>query len=390
MRFRTAAALIATGVLTLAPTARAQDSGSAQWDGSDVLLPTSSEVSSVRAEAAFVRTPSRQIRVTMSVSGAPEPGCAVPKGGTSGLMRTSERFGLDLVFECNGHYTVTAVANTTDDSIILSHDEAVRAGTVSVAMPAPQVTGVKATAGSGSITITWNDMRFAARDLAGYVVERSIGGGAFTRLTTLASSAMSFVDDALPTKAGEATYRVLSTRPSPAGPRVSAASTSSATPFSGGTGTDTGGDGTSGPPTGDGTTGPPTGDGTTGPPTGTPGAPGDGDGGTTPDGSTGGRGGSGGVQAPRLGIAGTFLPPLLRPQDAVTTPTTIDGGFEEDLPYDDREPGGEDAELPDDDLAAMFGEGGAGRGMLIPVATAVLLAVWAFHLRFLARASKPV
>lgn len=54
MRLRTAAALIATGVLALAPTARAQDSGSAQWVGSSVLLPTSSEVSSVRAEAAFV------------------------------------------------------------------------------------------------------------------------------------------------------------------------------------------------------------------------------------------------------------------------------------------------------------------------------------------------
>ena len=74
----------------------------------------------------------------------------------------------------------------------------------------------------------------------------------------------------------------------------------------------------------------------------------------------------------------------------MSPPTTIDGGFAGELPYDDSEPGEEDPVLPDDELASLFTDGAAGRGMAIPIATALVLAVWAFHLRFLARASRPI
>ena len=104
-------------------------------------------------------------------------------------------------------------------------------GTVAVAMPAPAVTGVSASGGGRSITVVWNDMTFAAPDLSGYVVERQIGDGAFMQVAALGVDATSFVDDSLPTNAGQATYRVSSTRPSPDGTKVSAASATGATPF---------------------------------------------------------------------------------------------------------------------------------------------------------------
>ena len=95
------------------------------------------------------------------------------------------------------------------------------------------------------------------------------------------------------------------------------------------------------------------------------------------------------MRIPRLGITGSFLPPLLRPSASVQVPTTVDDGFSDQLPYDASEPGEDDPVLPDDELASIFTDGAAGRGMAIPVATALVLAVWAFHLRFLARASRP-
>jgi hypothetical protein len=41
-------------------------------------------------------------------------------------------------------------------------------------------------------------------------------------------------------------------------------------------------------------------------------------------------------------------------------------------------------------MASVYTEGNAGRGMVIPVATALVMALWAVHLRMLARASRPL
>ena len=386
-RLASLAILSSAALLLVAPSVRAQDSGSTAWEGSALTVPASTEVGFVSASAYFTRNPPRSVSITIEVSGSPMAGCAIPSPVT-GAGRTPATVPADLGFECNGAYTVSAIAVTTDNNQLLPRDEATRSGTISVAMPAPTVTGVSASADGRSITVLWDDMRNAAKDLSGYVVERKVSGGSFAEVATPTSDQTSFVDDSLPDDAGEATYRVSSTRPSPSGTRVSSASTTAATPFVA----------APAPPTteGDGTTpgdDPAPGDGAT--PGGDPApggsAPGDpsapADPGTPDAGSAGSP--SATFRAPRLGISGSFLPPLLRPSSTVPVPTTVDDGFSDRLPYSDSEPGEDDPVLPEDELASLFTEGTAGRGMAIPVATALVLAVWAFHLRFLARASRP-
>lgn len=381
-------AIGAAAVLLSAPAVRAQDAGSTAWSGSALTMPSSSGVGVVHVEAAFNRSPSRVITITIETTGGVSEGCALP-GPASGFGRTPTSLAADLTFNCNGSYTVTAYASTSDDNSLQPHDEAARTGVVDVSMPAPEVTGVSASGSGRSISIVWDDMRAAAPDLSAYVVERSIGGGAFTRVAELSSTATSYTDEDLPADAGEATYRVSSIRPSPAGAQVSAASDTQATPFTAAPapppGDGTPGDGTTGDgTTGDGTTPGTTGDGTA--PGSTPGTAPD----TTAPNPAGGPSRPGiGVRVPRLGLTGTFLPPLLRPSSSLSPPTTVDGGFSDQLPYGEVEPGEDDPVLPDDELASLFTDGAAGRGMAIPVATALVLAVWAFHLRFLARASRP-
>lgn len=381
-------ALATTALLVTTPTVQAQDTGSSAWNGSTLTMPSASDFGVVSVNAHFTRSPSRVVDIAIHTTGAVSDGCNLPVPAT-GSGRTPISVTSDLTFNCNGTYNVTAFAVTRDDSAFTPHDEASRSGVVQVSMPAPEVTGVNATANGRTISVTWDDMRAVAPDLSGYVVERRIGDGALTRAADLNSSTTTFTDEQLPSDAGEATYLVSSVRPSPSGTQFSAASDTQATPFTA----------APPPPPGDGTPG----DGTTGDGT-TPGGPGDG---TTP-GSTPGDGTAPdttapnaagpdgpsrpgiGVRVPRLGLTGTFLPPLLRPSASLSPPTTIDGGFSDRLPYEDVEPGEEDPVLPDDELASLFTDGNAGRGMAIPIATALVLAVWAFHLRFLARASRPV
>ena len=359
-----------------------QDSGSAAWDGSVITLPGSPQEGLVHAEAYFKRDSDRTIVITLSASGAPAAGCAMPSAVTGPSGSTPMSFGTDFGFGCNGTYTITALAETTNDSQLFPHDEATRSGTVAVAMPAPTVTGVSASGDGREITVEWNDMRAAAADLTGYVVTRQIDDGSPVEVASLGADETTFVDTHLPAEGGDATYSVASTRPSYDQQRLTSQSTSSeATPFIADPNA-TDGDGTTSPDGG--TT---TGGGTT-----TPGTTGGSTSGATGGSTTSGGTTSGGVsvRAPRLGISGAFLPPLLRPSVSVSPPTTEDGGFSEELPYGSSEPGGDEPVLPDDELASAFSDGAAGRGMAIPVATALVLAVWAFHLRFLARASRPV
>lgn len=270
---------------------------------------------------------------------------------------------------CNGVYVVK-VTGTTGWGATASLDQAVM-----VSMPAPTVTGVTATADERRVTVTWDDMREAAPDLSGYIVERSVNGGDFSEVATAGADEQSAVDSTLPPEGGDAAYRVLATRPAPDGTKVSAAGVPSVTRYEAA-------------PI----------DPATGQPV--PDAPADGggsaDGGASAGAGAGSGGASGGgargaVTRPRVGLSGTFFPPLLRPTPKAgsTTTTTIDDGFGETLPYDERERGPADAEVPDDEMAAILTDGQAGKGMIIPVATALVLAVWALHLRMLARAARP-
>ena len=97
----------------------------------------------------------------------------------------------------------------------------------------------------------------------------------------------------------------------------------------------------------------------------------------------------GGTPAPNLGRStqsglGVRLNPL-----AGEAGSEEDGGFGETLPFGDPSIDEEGA-LADDGGSSLFYEGGTGRGMAVPVAIGFVFFAWAIHLRFLARASKPV
>jgi hypothetical protein len=373
-------------VLVTAPASFAAESiPSGSWAGSSLDAgPATVEVGSYRLNGAFRRGFDRQVEVTISATPAGSGPCAISPT-TLPRANTPRGFGVTLTIPCNGIYTVIASAVTTDNNLFLQPESASLDRRVTVAAPPPVVTGVTATASGRSVTVKWNDMIGGAPDLSGYAVERKIGTGVYKPLASPPAGTESYVDSDLPASAGTATYRVFATRPSPDGAKVSAASDEAATPFvaapqSTTSTTAAGGDPASGGAAAgaDGSGSPASADGT----------------GTGPGGQPA-SGGSGAARArvnPPQVFAGTFLPPLLRPITSAgpTTSTTADPGYEDALPYGAREQGAEDAVVPNDGMASIFTNGQPGRGMAIPVATALVLLVWALHLRMLARAARPL
>jgi hypothetical protein len=181
-------------------------------------------------------------------------------------------------------------------------------------------------------------------DFAGYAVERSISGGAPTVVATITSTpgaanqATCYFDTvAADAPAGNYAYPVYALRDGPGGTTIRShalSATVAVTPPATTTST------TATAPVG------PT------PPTGRP--------------SGTGRGGGGGG-----GASGT-VPPV-----------PDEGTFEETLDY--PEPGEEAAAIPDDADTFLDFVPSPGPGILKPLAIAEVLAVWAFHLRYLAR-----
>lgn len=366
----------ASALLVLATTASGEESiSSGTWSGSYLNpQPGPNDTGELSVTGVFKRfLGSISLQFTVSAS---EGGCAVPNPPPAPAAASPRQVSVALAVPCNGLYTVRVDARSQyGETAYLDQ-------TIVVEMPAPIVTGVSATADGRSIDVSWDDMRAAAPDISGYVVERRIGDDPFEEVAAPAADEQGYTDDALPAGGGEAAYRVRATRPVPGGTVTSQSSDEAATPFvaapaeSAGPGSE-GGSGGSG--TGDGGT-------AGGTDAGTPGS------GSTSGGGTTSGGGAGRVGAPRVAFSGTFLPPLLRPTplDArPTTTTTVDAGFDETLPYD-AEAGEDDPALPEDELASVYTDGNPGRGMAIPVATALVLALWAVHLRLLARAARPL
>lgn len=368
------AALVA--LLGLAPASWAQ-SAAGNWDGSSLDPgPTSVAVSAYTLSGTFRHSPNRTVRVTVSAAPSGSGACAIAPV-TISPAPTPRPFNVTLSIPCNGTYSLLATATTTDDSAVLQSDSASLSRAVEVSAPAPTVTGVSAEGTGRTVTVTWDDMTQIVPDVSGYIVQRQAPDGTFADLAEISAANPSYADNNLPDEGGEIAYRVLSTRPSPSGERVSAASSDAATRYdaaprptttnggSGGGGT-TATPGSGGGATSGGSGGPGGSDGLAGTPGGTP----------------------GGVSAPRV-YSGTFLPPLLRPaSQTLSPPTTADTGFNEALPYT-QGPG--DPALPGgDSLASVDTQDQAGRGLVIPVATALVLAIWAVHLRMLARAARPV
>jgi hypothetical protein len=379
-------ALLSVGVLLTAPMAGAAESvPDGAWAGSALDPgPASVSTNAYRLSGTFRHRFNRAVEIRVSTSPAGSGPCAVaPAVVPSGP--TPRAFNVTLRIPCNGTYTIAATAVTTDNNALVGPEAVALDRRISVAAPAPMVTGVVAEADGRSVTITWDDMQAGAPDLDHYIVERKVGNGDFAELGQPAPDEQSFIDEDLPAAGGEATYRVLSARPAPGGMVTSQSSDEAATTFDAApTDPTTAG---AGSPTGDGAGSA----GSGGDPGSAGGASGSGSGSAGGGSSAGHR--SAAVTPPRV-FSGTFLPPLLRPATeslpARTTPTTVDDGYEDALPYAQAEEGAQDPVLPDGAMASITAERGAGRGMVIPLATALVLAVWAFHLRLLARAARPL
>lgn len=379
-------ALLAAGMLLVAPSAGAAESvPDGAWRGS-ALDPGPASVgdNAYRLSGWFRHHFNRPVEVRVSTSPAGTGACAVAPV-VLGSAPTPRAFSATLRIPCNGTYTIVATAVTTDNNPVVGPEAAALDRRISVAAPAPTVTGVTAEGDGRSVTVTWDDMRGEAPDLDRYIVERKVGDGDFEELGQTSPDEQAFTDADLPAAGGEATYRVTSARPAPGGMVTSQSSEEAATTF----------DAAPADPTTDPGAGGGSGDGTGGAPGGGSGAGGPGSGGSGA-GATGGGSGTGrstSVAPPRV-FSGTFLPPLLRPVaqtlPASTTPTTADDGFDDALPYEQEEAGAEDPVLPDGAMASITTDRAAGRGMAIPLATALVLAVWAFHLRLLARAARPI
>jgi len=358
------------------------------WGGSNVLTPApvtapTTELhiegrvqrGSGRPDSTAYTRPNVAITLASPDDPAPNAGCDASASGPAtaavvgnptfgGTVTTAWKrypYSADVPFEPdrNGAASIYVCINGVYDGLDTQ---------VLIRLPAPTVTNLVATAAGHAVNLTWDDMRGSARDLSGYRIERSLDGSTFTALQTVGPEVASFSDTTLPASGGEATYRVVALRPfvADASPSDSSAATFAATPGDGTGGTSGTGTGGTGSTSGGGTGG--TGSGRTG----------------RTVGRTGASGASGGasIRVPRVGTPSrNFFPALL-------APPAVDTGFNEELPFDIPEPGEEQAlsdELAADDSEAAL----PGSGFAIPVAIGLVLAVWAMHLRFLARAGEP-
>lgn len=384
-----AAAVAVLGLLLA--SAPAASAAPEDWAGSAIVT-TSSSTASTAIRAAFSRTswgenPRLLVRTTVSAPSGQPSGCELDTSTPpTDVAWDGSRFLTQavLTIPCNGTYGLTISAALQNRSCFQSICSDYRTvdtyeltGSLAVSAPPPDVDARTKVVDGRTVVVSWDEPAGLPPDFLGYRVQRQSSKGTWATIATLdaPSAPTSFTDDAPPASGGAVTYRVLSRRAGPDGEVTSsggAPATAEVAPSpTGSTGTGNGGSGS----TGDATTGD----------AGTGGA---GGGATSSGGGAAGRPGNR-VAAPRIGLTGAFLPPLLQPKVptvAGPTTTTIDDGFDETLPY---EAGEEDPVLPDDEMASIVTSEGPGRGMAIPIATALVLAVWAFHLRVLARAARP-
>ncbi len=383
-----AAAVLALGGLATAARADEPTTTSGAWKGSTLIPGTDPFFEGCDAndvcgefvrQAVLAGTPRITVSFGLEIVTTTE-GCTLPTNpAPAGPFSSPARFNKPLTFECNGTYDLFAKGTTAGSE---PHNLNRR---LVVADPAPNVGAPVATVGSNrSVAVSWEPLQNPPKDFRGYLVVRSVGGTT-ALVATLSPAETGWTDTAVPAEGGAIAYAVR-TRRAGAAPAdgdvtssgaaadpVEVAPASAGGGSGGGTGGSTGGGDTGGGGTGGGGGGR---DGT--------GGGGSGGGGV---GGTGGGGGGGGpslstqeFRVPRVGTPSrSFFPPLLSPP--------VDAGFEEELPFDDRELGTEEGALADE--ASEPFETAPGRGLAIPIATGLVLAVWALHLRYLARAGRP-
>jgi len=372
----TATVVMVAGPLVLMHPARADEQLSGEWSGSHVQRPAavSGPPYQTGINGAFRRDrPYAQPTISVAVappdrlpSACPQDWTVTPPSVHAEAPPPGELFSRGYGFSstvqmgsqtCNGIYDVRVVAD------VAGSPDPVLTTVILAAVPPAPVGGVTASPADGrAVKVEWVAPVDPPADFLGYYIERTSASGAKGIIASPSRSATSYIDYDPPAEGGETTYRVIARRSAPGGELMSSGGDGATVPVDPvpvDPGTPTDPDDPSDP--------------------GDPGSPG------SPSAPPSSQPGGAGVRPPLLGnSSGGFLPQLLTPGP----PTTIDTGYAEELPFE-PEQGGEDPVLPDDELASLLYEGEPGRGLAIPAATALVLALWAFHLRFLARLSRP-
>lgn len=276
----------------------------------------------------------------------PEPAVFSGDGPEPGLTAEQDFLVEGVTLPCNGRYLVEATGRLEDPD---AGTYTLRQSFVVAAMPA-SVTGLGVTVDGDERSVTVTFQPLAEGDLApdaiGYVLERSGDDGLFVDVATIeVGDDPEFVDPLTDVAAGAYTYRVRAVRAGVDGDiRSSIIDTETDT-------VEVEGD----PPSAPGST-PTTSSGRAG---------------VTSSRSSGGR-----ISVPRTGSA-----------PRLTTPTTLDTGFEDTLDYGDR---GEGEIAGDEPVAgqSIVRDEAEGMGLAVPAAGALVMLGWAGHILYLNRLAK--
>jgi hypothetical protein len=262
--------------------------------------------------------------------------------GSRGRIRQEFAFD-DLEFACNGRYSVVATAYLGDfgsdpEPSAPSSTRHRLHGTLDVAAPAPAVSGlaVSVSPDGKTVHLTWDAIGDQPPDFEGYQVMRAAGDGDFAAAGTPTTSTTATDEPA----AGHYRYAVVSVRRGPDGePVMSPLTTAAARNV-------------------------------------TVGAV------TAPTRPTYTRG-TGGValSRPRSGAVAR--------RGASGPPTTADTGYKETLDYGNaRLPGADGEGELGSGVVHIIGDPARKRGIVIPAAAAMVLALWAAHFRYLAHRAR--
>ena len=254
-------------------------------------------------------------------------------------------FAFDASFPCNRRYEVRAVVHPQQQPLRNDSDLVLDLW-VAVALPPDPVSSLKATAlsdGERGVSLKWEDSNNQP-DFGGFAIWRSVGDGDWTYLDDAGPNASSYTDHAVPRAGGVVRYKVFGTRPGPdPGSKLVAASS--------------------------------------------PIAKADVDAYVPPTtvAGEGGGSGTGGSSGPSVRVSGNEAPRVVTRTYSRTSPTTLDTGFQETLPFQqpqstDAPPAGGTA------IANLNDEGDSNqRQSLLLVAGGTTTLSWALVLRYLTK-----
>ena len=296
-------ALTAVGLLTLvAPHAYASIPNGAWTDPSvtgtyeNTPMATLSEPQKLGGFAEFdqgIRSVDFSLRDDVDGDRCSAKDGVAPQSATFGGAKRAD-FAFDAVFPCNRRYEVRAVVHPQPQPLRNDGDLVLDLW-VAVALPPAPVSSLKATTLDGDergVSLKWNDAN-SQPDFSGYAVWRSVGDGDWSYVDAVGPSATSFSDHTVPRAGGEIRYKVFGVRPGPdPGSKVLAPSS----------------------PIAKATVAayvPP----------------------TTVAGEGGTNGDGGGTSHPSIQVSGNAAPRGVNRTFSRSSPTTLDTGFEQTLPF---------------------------------------------------------